>query len=95
MLANLVKLTVLQWLIIPLSAVFFDFDLVTAAFGRQIGIFGPPFPFFNSRFSSFSRLRFVNFQRTGIYGHTIDFSRSFNRNLLFLYVMEQDIWTQS
>jgi heme exporter protein B len=31
MLANLVKLTLLQWLIIPLSAVFFDFDLFTAA----------------------------------------------------------------
>lgn len=30
-LANLIKLTVLQWLVLPLSAVFFDYDLLSVA----------------------------------------------------------------
>jgi len=39
MLANLVKLTLLQWLLLPLSAVFFDFDLVAVALPLLLVLF--------------------------------------------------------
>jgi len=39
MLANLVKLTLLQWLLLPLSAVFFDFDLFAVALPLLLVLF--------------------------------------------------------
>jgi len=39
MLANLLKLTLLQWLLLPLSAVFFDFDLAAVALPLLLVLF--------------------------------------------------------